>query len=275
MLPWEEHAKRGMYFFSWDGGFVCTGPKPNPPEAWLGDVLSRSRFELNESRVDDAPVWATEDVDLSLAREGRPTKAGYVKINFNHGPAVYLGLEAIASFTKKDAPFIHHLALSMLPPLLPSILTVEAHWAPEGWPTETPLPQPCIDGIGRIVDAWQGLTMNEGVVASAIKQTVLEGIDEGLLIGEQWLDGGSFEAIHEALADLSGSKEEQGLTAEILRLALLEPTEETQALRIEAKGGTESREEGCLRVMAGGDVRRHSQCLMGEPRGEEFGVSRP
>ena len=28
MLPWEEHAKRGMYFFSWKGGFVCTGPDP-------------------------------------------------------------------------------------------------------------------------------------------------------------------------------------------------------------------------------------------------------
>ncbi|MCH1461354.1 MAG: hypothetical protein L7U25_03240, partial [Candidatus Poseidonia sp.] len=69
----------------------------------------------------------------------------------------------------------------------------------------------------RIVDAWQGLTMNEGLVASAIKQTVLEGIDEGLLIGEQWLDGTSFDAILDALSDVSGSKEEQGLTAEILR----------------------------------------------------------
>lgn len=257
MLPWEEHAKRGMYFFSWDGGFVCTGPKPKPPEAWLGDVLSRSRFDLEKSRSDDNVVWATEDVDQALATQGHPTKAGYVKIKFHHGPEVYLGFEAIASFTKKDAPFIHHLALSMLPPLLPSILTVEAHWAPKGWPTETPLPEPCIEGIDRIVDAWQGLTMNEGLVGSAIKQTVLEGIDEGLLIGETWLDGTSFEAIHESLVDVSGSKEEQGLTAEILRLALLEPTEETQALRIEAKGGTEARETGCLRVMAGvtcGDI---------------------
>jgi len=140
---------------------------------------------------------------------------------------------------------------------LPSILTVEAYWAPDGWPTETPLPEACVEGIGRIVDAWQGLTMNEGVVASAIKQTVLEGIDEGLLIGETWLDGTSFDAIHEALADVPGSKDEQGLTAEILRLALLEPTEETQALRIEPKGGTEARETGCLRIMAGvtcGDI---------------------
>ena len=38
MLPWEEHAKRGMYFFSWKGGFVCTGPDPNPPDEWVTDV---------------------------------------------------------------------------------------------------------------------------------------------------------------------------------------------------------------------------------------------
>ena len=34
MLPWEEHARKGMYFFSWEKGFVCTGPNPTPPKGW-------------------------------------------------------------------------------------------------------------------------------------------------------------------------------------------------------------------------------------------------
>ena len=46
MLPWEEHAKRGMYFFSWKGGFVCTGPDPSPPDEWIHDVVSRSRIQI-------------------------------------------------------------------------------------------------------------------------------------------------------------------------------------------------------------------------------------
>ena len=30
--------------------------------------------------------------------------------------------------------------------------------------------------------------MNEGIVASAMKQTVMEGIQDGVLIGEVWLE---------------------------------------------------------------------------------------
>ena len=35
MLPWEDHAKRGMYFFSWEGGCLH-GPGTRPPKDWRG-----------------------------------------------------------------------------------------------------------------------------------------------------------------------------------------------------------------------------------------------
>ena len=35
--------------FTWKGGFVCTGPKPSPPDEWLDDVLGRSRFSFTKS----------------------------------------------------------------------------------------------------------------------------------------------------------------------------------------------------------------------------------
>ncbi len=257
MLPWEDHAKRGMYFFSWDGGFVCTGPNPDPPEAWLGDVLRRSRFDLESSEVNGQPVWVTEGLVAEEVVAGTHSAQGHVALRFHNGSVVGLGLDALQTFTKKDSPFIHHLALSMLPPLLPSILKMEATWSPEGWPNDQPLPEACKEAIERVLDAWQGLSMNEGVVGKAIKQSVMEAIDEGVLIGETWLDGSDREALVESLEALTGSKEERLLAAEILRLAIEHPDEDTMHLRIESKGSPEQRDEGCLRVMSGascGDI---------------------
>ena len=257
MLPWEDHAKRGMYFFSWDGGFVCTGPIPDPPEAWLEDVLKRSRFSLTSADVDGQPVWVTEGLVAEDVVRGTPSAKGHVALRFHNGAVVALGLDALETFTKKDAPFIHHLAMSMLPPLLPSILNMEATWSPEGWPEGEALPEGCHQGIERVLDAWQGLTMNEGIVGKAIKQSVMEAIDEGVLIGETWLDGNDLEALLEVLEPLTGSNEERLLAAEILRLAIESPHEDSLHLRIEAKGSPEQRDEGCIRIMEGascGDI---------------------
>ncbi len=257
MLPWEDHAKRGMYFFSWDGGFVCTGPIPQPPEAWLEDVLNRSRFALTASDVDGGTVWATSGVEAKAVAAGHSTEVGYIALRFHSGPVVALGLDALQTFSKKDAPFIHHLALSMLPPLLPSILSIDARWAPNGWPEHEPIPASCNEGIERVLDAWQGLTMNEGVVGPRIKQAVMEGIDEGVLVYETWTDGRSQDGVLDALGDMAGSAEEHLLTAEIIRLCIEQPHEDTEHLRIEAKGGAVQRDSGCLRIMEGatcGDV---------------------
>jgi len=257
MLPWEAHAKHGMYFFSWEGGFVCTGPNPIPPEAWLEDVLDRSRFSFTSSEVDGRPVWHTEGLDAGAIVSKNPSGQGYISLHFHGGQVVGLGLDALQTFTKKDSPFIHHLALSMLPPLLPSVLTLDAVWSPNGWPEERPLPEESRESMDRILDAWQGLTMNEGVVGASMKQGVMEGIEDGILIDEDWLDGTSFDDLLTALASMPGSPEEHQLTAEILRLAVTNPHEDTEGLRIEAKGSAEQRDGRSLRIMSGatcGDV---------------------
>jgi hypothetical protein len=257
MLPWEDHAKRGMYFFSWDGGFVCTGPKADPPKAWLEDVLKRSRFDLSNHEVDGKDFWVTAGLDPKVVEQAAPTELGYIALRFHSGPTVALGLDALQTFSKKDSSFIHHLALSMLPPLLPSILSIDAQWSPEGWPEDKPLPLTSTEGLERILDAWQGLTMNEGAVGPSMKQAVLEGIDEGVLIGERWMDGASFDELATGVESVAGSAEEQQLTAEIIRLAVAQPNEDSAGLRIEAKGSTELREDRALRIMDGatcGDV---------------------
>ena len=64
MLPWEEHAKRGMYFFSWKGGFVCTGPNPSPPNEWIEDVVERSRFDFQMKVQDGKKIWYTKNIAI-------------------------------------------------------------------------------------------------------------------------------------------------------------------------------------------------------------------
>ena len=257
MLPWEDHAKKGMYFFSWDGGFVCTGPNPNPPEEWLEDVLKRSRFDMTKTTVDGTSVWVTEKLDANTVMQGKGVAGGFVTLRFRHGPVVGIDFETLDSFSKKDASFIHHLALSMLPPILPSILSVEAFYLPTGWPEGKPLPDACNEGIERVIDAWQGLTLNEGLMANAMKTTTLEGIEDGLIIGEAWLPGIAVEAIEEALESFAGSQDERTLTAHILAAAIKYPHEDNNALRIQPKGAAEQRENGGIRIFNGvtcGDI---------------------
>ena len=81
-------------------------------------------------------MWTTDGLDADAVLNGTASSTGHVALRFHNGAVVGLGLDALETFSKKDSPFVHHLALSMLPPLLPSILTMDALWAPEGGPKD-------------------------------------------------------------------------------------------------------------------------------------------
>lgn len=260
MLPWENHAKKGMFFFTWKGGFVCTGKNPNPPAQWLEDVLSRSRFDFVENEVDGKIVWVTAGLDAETVARGRNTDEGYVRMTFHHGPILAIGLKALGNSNKKDSSFIHHLALSMLPPFLPSILKIDARWTPEGWPQDEPLPAAANEGIDTIIDAWQGLSMNEGMIAMAIRRSVLDSVENGLVIGDNWVAGDSVESIEKALSDVAGSEDERNLTAHVLLASLGDGPDDGEGLRIDARGGTSPRKAAALEIIKGascGDILKN------------------
>ena len=251
MLPWEDHAKRGMYFFTWKGGFVCTGPKPSPPDEWLEDVLDRSRFDFTKDDGIPLPVWVTKDLDPNAVLEFNPSADGYVRFTFKHGPVVAIGFDALGESGKKEASFIHHLALSMLPPFLPSILTIEANWAPKGWPEGKALPEASAEGIDKVIDAWQGLTINEGLIAMAVQRAVIDAIDEGLVLGDTWIEGNDLDAIEQGLAYHAGSIDERHLAAHMLLASMGEgPTDEV-GMRINPRGDIADRKGQALEIMAG------------------------
>ena len=105
MLPWEEHAKRGMYFFSWKGGFVCTGPDPSPPDEWIDDVVTRSRFSFTKMALNDKTVYYTESIDLNGLTSNEEVN-DCIKLTFSQGTIVYIGLGDLETGDKKDTSFI-------------------------------------------------------------------------------------------------------------------------------------------------------------------------
>jgi hypothetical protein len=251
MLPWEDHAKRGMYFFTWKGGFVCTGPNPTPPDEWLDDVLDRSRFEFTKHDDLSVPIWVTEGVDAQAVHDFQQSGEGYIRFSFKHGPILAIGFDSLSKTEKKESSFMHHLALSMLPPFLPSILKIEANWTPKGWDASTPLPDSATESKDKVLDAWQGLTMNEGVIALAIRRSVLDSIDSGLVVGDSWITGSDFDEIEEALQSHPGSNDERNLAAHMLYASMREGSVDGEGLRITAKGDVSERKAAALEVMEG------------------------
>ena len=265
MLPWEEHARRGMYFFSWEGGFVCTGPNPNPPKGWLEDVLERSRFDFKHQDVDGVDVYVAGEIDAQDVLNDVPSNNGWVRLSFKHGPIVGIGLQSLKATKEKQSAFVHHLALSMLPPLLTSIVDIDAMWVPSGWDSDDDLPEGAHDGLAKLMAGWHGLTVPEGNLARACERAVLDSLDFGLLIGSSWSKGDSIEQILTSLEAIQGSVDEKQLAAGVFHEAMGQ-TEE--GIRIDSRGGRQEREGSIVEVMEGASLTDAVHALW-----EDFGLA--
>jgi hypothetical protein len=105
--------------------------------------------------------------------------------------------------------------------------------------------------MDKIIDAWQGLVMNESVISLALKRAVLDSIDSGLVVGDAWVAGDDFEQIEGALQAHSGSKDERHLAAHMLFASMKETSAESEGIRITAKGDVSERNAAALEVMTG------------------------
>ena len=229
MLPWEDHARKGYHFFSWRGGFVCSGPIATIPEGWLDDVLQRSRFKFKNV----GNIWATEGLDIDAVSENEMSKGGYLLMNFNDGSKVAIGFDKLETVKGKTS-FIHDLALSMLPPNLSTVMTPDAVWYPEGASRDG-----ARDALDRVLDAWMGLTLNEGSISKRVKLAVLHNLDDGFVVGEKWFDNA--EA---AVKELNGSSSERELALILMKGA------EGSGLRISQRGEVHERDGSALEIAA-------------------------
>ena len=169
MLAWEEHARRGLHFFSWSNGFVCTGRDTTPPEGWLDDVLERSRFTFTTTTVDGVTVHHTEGIDAAVVANDEHNVTGYVRwcsTTVQSWPSISTPW---ARPVRKTRPS----STTLRCPCCRQSFLAWSMWNHVGHQRDghrtKALPQDCVDGMDRLLDAWQGLTLNEGMLAGRLK----------------------------------------------------------------------------------------------------------
>tara|TARA_B100001996_G_scaffold108437_1_gene81896 strand:+ start:494 stop:2203 length:1710 start_codon:yes stop_codon:yes gene_type:complete len=179
LLVWDDHAKAGQYFFSWDGGFVFTGFEAQPPPEWV-------RWTLENTSVDLQGEDCKWSVGLSkdIVESGSDTPDGWLKLDFSDGTTVGLSQAALA---KTDEPLARSIAVSMMPPnKLGEICEASWMWSPEGWPEDRPLPEEGSERVGEVLGTWLKMSLEDNVVARACRASILNSISDGFVVGNSW-----------------------------------------------------------------------------------------
>lgn len=227
LLPWEEHAKAGWYFFSWKGGFVCTGNEAMVPSEWIKDGMEKSEYKS----IQNNGCFTIGDLDSEMVSRGEVSEEGYIRLTFQEGTVVGLQGSVIEEKGSKDA-FIQPLALKMMPPKISSIVEAELKWRPNGWPEGEELPDIAEERVQEVFEAWLNLGVDESRLWMMLKQAVLANLDRGFVVGDTWFDE---EDIDGCIGAFSGGKEER-MAVEFIIFRL---HEEGRGIAIDNEGGAE------------------------------------
>ena len=181
LLVWDGHAKAGQYFFSWEGGFVCSCSSPDAPPEWISWVLDKSSVELNGKGV----RW-TSGLSEEVVENGEFSESGWLRLTFQDNTMVGI---SPASLAKTDEPFAQSLAISMMPPnKLGSICEAEWMWRPRGWPEGRDLPDEGIERLGEVLDSWLRMSLDDARLSESCRASILNSIEEGYVVGNSWFN---------------------------------------------------------------------------------------
>ncbi len=179
LLVWDDHAKAGQYFFSWDGGFVFTGFEAQPPPEWVRWTLENTSVDLQGENC----KWSV-GLSKDIVEAGSDTPDGWLKLDFSDGTTVGLSQAALA---KTDEPLARSIAVSMMPPnKLGEICEASWMWSPEGWPEDRPLPEEGSERVGEVLGTWLKMSLEDNVVARACRASILNSISDGFVVGNSW-----------------------------------------------------------------------------------------
>ena len=205
LLVWDEHAKAGQWFFSWDGGFVFTGDTPSPPAEWVEWSLGNASIELSGDEV----RWSRGLNEQTVA-DGELTKAGWLRMEFGDGTIVGLSQAALA---KTEEQFAQSVAMGMMPPRLSDVSSAEWMWRPEGWPEDRNVPEEGVERLEEVLGAWLGLALDDSLLARSCRSSILNSINDGYVVGTHWF---SAESRVDFLEYMTGSVDERSAMACIL-----------------------------------------------------------
>ncbi len=198
LLVWDDHAKAGWWFFSWDGGFVCSGQEAKAPAEWIDDSLNRSTIDLSGDDV----RWS-KGLEKEIVEKGEFTESGWLRLEFGE---VTVGLTGAALAKTGNEPFVPSIALAMMPPKISAIAEAEWMWRPAGWPVERELPEAGRERLDEVLLAWMNLALPDDKLARSARDAILGTIEEGYIAGNHWF---ATDARDDFLAYLQGSEEER------------------------------------------------------------------
>ena len=205
LLVWDEHAKAGQWFFSWDGGFVFTGDTPSPPAEWVKWSLDNASIELSGNGV----RWS-HGLDEQTVGNGELTEVGWLRMEFGDGTVVGLSQAALV---KTEEHFAQSVAMGMMPPRLSDVSSAQWMWRPEGWPEDRDLPEEGVERLEEVLGAWFGLALSDSLLARSCRSSILNSINDGYVVGTHWF---SEESRGDFLDYMTGTEEERGAMACIL-----------------------------------------------------------
>ncbi len=208
LLVWDDHAKAGQYFFSWDGGFVCTGTDPTAPDEWIDWALDNASTNLSGK---DAR-WSV-GLDEDTVRDGRMTEQGWLRLSFGDGATVGLSQGALA---KTEEPMAQSIAIAMMPPnRLGDICEASWMWRPEGWPEDRSLPEEGQERLEETLQAWLKMSLEDDSLARNCRASILNSITDGYVVGSSWFADDDQNGF---LGHMSGTDEERRAIACVLDL---------------------------------------------------------
>ena len=198
LLVWDDHAKAGWWFFSWDGGFVCSGQEAKAPAEWIDDSLDGSTIDLSGDEI----RWS-KGLEKEIVEKGEFTDSGWLRLEIGE---VVVGLTGAALAKTGNEPFVPSIALAMMPPKISAIAEAEWMWRPAGWPVERELPEVGRERLDEVLLAWMNLALPDDKLARSARDAILGTIEEGYIAGNHWF---ATDARDDFLAYLQGSEEER------------------------------------------------------------------
>ena len=225
MLPWEEFARKGWWFFSWKGGFVCTGKDPVVIGDWVADSLKRNPVKFMMKEINDTKIYCTTDISHEIVSNGEISNLGYVRFIFDDD--IIVGISEKELSKKSDSTFVLQFALGVMPPKITNLGEVEFIWAPENWPQNENLPSKSKELVNEILTEWLNLTGNEKLIVEKCKKAAIDGLEDGFVIGDKWYSPKEKEMF---LTELNGGDLERKATIILLDLI------EDQGLKITSRG---------------------------------------
>ncbi len=206
LLVWDEHAKSGQWFFSWDEGFVFTGTTPDPPSEWIDWSLDNASIDLSG----EGDLRWSSGLESDTVENRELTETGWLRLELTDGTLVGLSRSALAN---SEEQFGQSVAMGMLPPRLSDIAQAEWVWRPAGWPEDRELPAAGIERLEEVLSTWMRFSLDDSSLARACRSSILNSIEDGFVVGTHWFREDSRS---DFLEHLNGTEEERAAIACVL-----------------------------------------------------------